>query len=62
MCACGHSFAAHELVEALGDFQEDCYVCTAGRLADVNAPDFHPYQLACGCILGWLPDAKKVGG
>lgn len=61
VCECGHPWEAHELVEGFTcspgvtiggrSFVPDIWVCSGGRLADINDPDISPWDFVCGCIL-----------
>ena len=65
-CECGHPWSEHGHVAGvdLGDGTRlpDVWVCGAGRLADLNAPDFSPWDCVCGCVIReddpWI---KRVG-
>jgi len=59
VCGCRHTWDQHELVEGIPQLGiPDVWVCSGGRLADVNAPDMSPWDFVCGCVLHTPPPKR----
>jgi hypothetical protein len=55
-CSCGHPWSAHEHVPGIAMHDlPDVWVCSGGRLVDVNKPDVSPWDFVCGCLLHHQP-------
>ncbi len=54
-CPCGHPWPEHGHVKGFnrsdGERVPDVWVCGGGRLADINAADWSPWDHVCGCLI-----------